>query len=81
MVLMLQRKSQWNHAKSIVSKLHVYHGHCVNKILLRYTTLASAKELDEKWPTFFYVSNVAFNVARHLVFIATVKAININGKF
>jgi hypothetical protein len=32
------------------------------------------KELDEKWATFFYEANVAFNVARHLTFIAAVKA-------
>jgi hypothetical protein len=30
--------------------------------------------LDEKWIVFFYESNVAFNVARHLAFVAVVKA-------
>jgi hypothetical protein len=32
------------------------------------------KELDEKWAAFFCESNVAFNVARHPIFIAAVKA-------
>ena len=32
------------------------------------------KELDEKWAVFFYKSNVAFNVARHTAFVATMKA-------
>jgi hypothetical protein len=32
------------------------------------------KELDEKWIAFFYESNVAFNMARHPVFAAAVKA-------
>jgi hypothetical protein len=32
------------------------------------------KELDEKWAAFFYESNVAFNVARHPTFVASVKA-------
>jgi hypothetical protein len=32
------------------------------------------KELVEKWAAFFYESNVAFNVARHPAFVATVKA-------
>jgi hypothetical protein len=30
--------------------------------------------LDEKWATFFYESNVAFNVARYHALVATVKA-------
>jgi hypothetical protein len=37
------------------------------------------KELDEKWVAFFYESNVAFNVARHLAFVAAVKATSTAG--
>jgi hypothetical protein len=37
------------------------------------------KELDEKWAAFFYESNVAFNVARHLAFVAAVKEISMAG--
>jgi hypothetical protein len=32
------------------------------------------KELDEKWATFFYEANVAFNVVRHPPFVAAVQA-------
>jgi hypothetical protein len=35
--------------------------------------------LDEKWAEFFYKSNVAFNVARHPAFVATVKATSTAG--
>jgi hypothetical protein len=35
--------------------------------------------LDEKWAMFFYESNMAFNMARHLAFIAVVKASSIAG--
>ena len=37
------------------------------------------KELDEKWAMFFYESNMAFNVARHLAFVAAVKALSTVG--
>jgi hypothetical protein len=37
------------------------------------------KELDEKWAAYFYESNVAFNVARHPIFVATVKATSTAG--
>jgi hypothetical protein len=36
--------------------------------------IAKRKELDEKWATFFYEANVAFNVVRHLTFVAAVRA-------
>jgi hypothetical protein len=36
--------------------------------------ITKSKELDEKWAAFFYESNVSFNVARHLAFVAAVKA-------
>jgi hypothetical protein len=36
--------------------------------------ITKRKELDEKWTTFFYEANVAFNVAKHPAFIATVTA-------
>jgi hypothetical protein len=32
------------------------------------------KELDEKWATFFYESNVAFNVVRHPTFVVAMQA-------
>ena len=32
------------------------------------------KELDEKWATFFYKANVAFNVVRHPSFVTAVRA-------
>jgi hypothetical protein len=35
--------------------------------------------LDEKWAAFFYESNVAFNVVRHLAFVAAVKATSTAG--
>ena len=36
--------------------------------------IAKWKELDEKWATFFYEANVAFNVVRHPSFIAAMRA-------
>jgi hypothetical protein len=36
--------------------------------------ITKRKKLDEMWATFFYESNVAFNVARHPAFVAAVKA-------
>jgi hypothetical protein len=41
--------------------------------------ITKRKELDEKWAAFFYESNVAFNVARHPVFVAAVKATSTAG--
>ena len=35
---------------------------------------AKRKELDEKWANFFYQANVAFNVVRHPLFTAAVRA-------
>jgi hypothetical protein len=37
--------------------------------------IAKRKELDEKWATFFYKANVAFNVVRHPSFVVAVRAI------
>ena len=34
---------------------------------------AKQKELDEKWATFFYKTNVPFNVVRHPSFIAAMQ--------
>jgi hypothetical protein len=36
--------------------------------------IAKRKELDEKWATFFYKANVAFNVVRHPSFVAAMRA-------
>jgi hypothetical protein len=36
--------------------------------------IAKRKELDEKWASFCYEANVAFNVVRHLAFVTTVQA-------
>jgi hypothetical protein len=36
--------------------------------------IAKRKELDEKWATFFYEANVAFNVVRHSSFVVTMRA-------
>jgi hypothetical protein len=41
--------------------------------------ITKRKELDEKWAAFFYESNVAFNVARHPIFVAVVKATSMAG--
>lgn len=40
---------------------------CQQSFLDAYQT-GKLKELDEKWPTFFYEANIAFNV-RHPTFI------------
>jgi hypothetical protein len=36
--------------------------------------IAKRKELDEKWATFFYEANLAFNVVRHPSFVAAMRA-------
>jgi hypothetical protein len=41
--------------------------------------ITKRKKLDEMWATFFYESNVAFNVARHPAFVAAVKATSTAG--
>jgi hypothetical protein len=41
--------------------------------------ISKCKELYEKWVAFFYESNVALNVARHLAFIVVVKATSMAG--
>ena len=41
--------------------------------------LNKRKELDEKWASFFYDSNVPFNVGRHLTFVEAVNATALAG--